>query len=103
MTFRALDEMAGSLNKGNYLSTTDIRRKYDVTLNINLTTSTVFIGTSRDIRNDLIKAVADVIRDNTKSQTDAALSVAIMLHETSNEMCKSHLSTILRYVFQGKV
>jgi hypothetical protein len=71
---------------------------YDATLSTHLETSTTFRGTSNRIKNDVIRAVSDVILKKIKSEIKNSISVALLLDEILDIMNLSQLSTTLRYV-----
>lgn len=62
-----------------------------------LATSTVF-GLSNRIQNDLIEAVADVIRNDIKKEISATPFVAVEVDETTDVTNQAQISVILRYV-----
>lgn len=67
----------------------------DVRLARHLETSSVFSGLSNRIQNDLIKAVADVIRINIKNEIGAALFVTVEVDETTDVTNQAEISVIL--------
>ena len=103
LPFRGNDESATSSNRGNYMELLDYTRSYDTVLNVHLQASTTFRGTSPSVQNDLIKAIADVMLDKITKEIRESEFVAIILDETSDVNTKSQLSTVIRYVHQGKV
>ena len=76
--------------------------KYDSKLDLHLQSRGAFNGTSNRIQNDIIECVGDVILDKIKSELNDAFFQAIMLDETTNIAKFSQLSTVLRYVKDGK-
>ena len=100
---RGHNESADSMNKGNYIEILQYLRNFDPLLNGHLASSSIFQGTSATIQNDIIKAIYDVVIDVIKAEINSAEFVAIMLDETSDVMCKSQLSTVLRYVKEDAV
>ncbi|KAK1904328.1 Zinc finger MYM-type protein 1 [Dissostichus eleginoides] len=76
--------MRESANRGNYLELLTFLAEYDPDLHYHLFTSKVFIGTSSQIQNDLISAVAEVMGENIKEEISKAPFVALMLDETSD-------------------
>lgn len=63
-----------------------------------LETSTAFSGLPNRIQNHLIKAVADVIRNNIRNEIGAALFVAAEVDETTDVTNQAQISIILCYV-----
>lgn len=63
-----------------------------------LESSTVFSGLSNRIKNDLIEAVGDVIRNDIKEEIGAAPFVAVEVDETTDVTNQAQISVILRYV-----
>ncbi|KAJ3614825.1 hypothetical protein NHX12_018395 [Muraenolepis orangiensis] len=68
LPFRGHDESRESANRGNYLELLTFLAKYDPDLHYHLSTSKVFIGTSSQIQNDLISAVAEVMDSGVKER-----------------------------------
>lgn len=60
--------------------------------------STVFVGTSNSIQNDLIEAISDVVRCHIKSDINAASFVAVEVDETTDITNKAQISVISWYV-----
>ena len=64
LSFRGHHESDDSKNRGNYIEVLELLRKYDQTLDEHLSSSnSQFKGRSKDIQNDLIKCVHDVVVD----------------------------------------
>ncbi|XP_071535018.1 zinc finger MYM-type protein 1-like [Panulirus ornatus] len=97
------DESGNSANKGNCIELLNLLREYDPLLDSHLNTSTVFQEVSQTVQNDLIKAISKVVRDYIKREINSATFVAIILEETSDVMSKSQISTVLRFVHEGKI
>ncbi|XP_076308512.1 zinc finger MYM-type protein 1-like [Tachypleus tridentatus] len=97
------DESNTSDDKGNYKEFLNTLRDYDTCLDSHLNTATVFQGTSPTVQNDLIQALSNVLKKHIKKEIDSARFVAIILDETSDVISKSQLSTVLRFVCNGKV
>ncbi|KAJ3584164.1 hypothetical protein NHX12_014660 [Muraenolepis orangiensis] len=98
LPFRGHDESRESANRGNYLELLTFLAKYDPDLHYHLSTSKVFIGTSSQIQNDLISAVAEVMGEIIKEEISKAPFVALMLDETSDVSNAAQLSFVLRFV-----
>ncbi|XP_076330811.1 zinc finger MYM-type protein 1-like [Tachypleus tridentatus] len=103
LPFRGHDESNTSDDKGNYKEFLNTLRDYDTCLDSHLNTATVFQRTSPTVQNDLIQALSNVLKKHIKKEIDSARFVAIILDETSDVMSKSQLSTVLRFVCNGKV
>lgn len=99
LPFRGHFESNASV-KGNYLELLNVLKNYDPLFEAHLITSTVFPGTFPSIQNDIIK-LSEVVKESLKQEIKPVDFVAIVLDETSDIMCKSQLSTVLRYVHEG--
>ncbi|XP_053571536.1 zinc finger MYM-type protein 1-like [Bombina bombina] len=98
IAFRGNEEGATSYNRGNYVELLHSYADDNARLDTHLKTSTVFSGCSNRIQNDLIEAVADVIREDIKTEIDAAPFVAVQVDETTDITNITQISVILRYV-----
>ena len=98
LAFRGNHESTGSANRGNYVELLHAFAEKDDRLARHLATSTVFSGLSNRIQNDLIEAVADVIRNDIKKEISATPFVAVEVDETTDVTNQAQISVILRYV-----
>lgn len=103
LPLRGDDESDSSLNRGNYIELLQLLKEYDPVLKDHLETATVFKATSSAIQNDLIQSIHEVVLDEITIQIQNAPFVAIMLDETSDVEMVSQLSTVLRYIHEGKI
>ncbi|KAK1894454.1 Gamma-aminobutyric acid receptor subunit rho-2 [Dissostichus eleginoides] len=103
LPFRGHDESRESANRGNYLELLTFLAEYDPDLHYHLSTSKVFIGTSSQIQNDLISAVAEVMGETIKEEISKAPFVALMLDETSDVSNAAQLSCVLWFVTDSGV
>lgn len=103
LAFRGNNEIESSSNRGNYIELLHLLASKDADLASHLASSTVFAGTSNRIQNDLIEAIADVLRDDIKEEVSAAQFVAVEVDETTDITNKAQLSVILRYVSGSEV
>ena len=101
LAFRGNDESANSLNRGNYVELIYTLAENDERLAQHLETSTVFSGLSNRIQNDLIEAVAEVIRSDIRKDIDEVSFVAIEVDETTDVAQKAQISVIFRYVCES--
>uniref|UniRef100_H2ZSF4 HAT C-terminal dimerisation domain-containing protein n=1 Tax=Latimeria chalumnae TaxID=7897 RepID=H2ZSF4_LATCH len=102
LSFRAHDESATSLNRGNYVEMAHFLSRYDDRLATHFSTaSNVFTGLSNHIQNDIVQSVSVVILDFIKKEFLVAPFVAIMVNETSDISLHSQASVVLRYVDEG--
>ncbi|GBP47706.1 Zinc finger MYM-type protein 1 [Eumeta japonica] len=62
------------------------------------TQNSVFSGLSSDIQNDLIKSIAQVIRDEIKSEINFAKFVSVIADETPDISHREQMSVIFRYL-----
>ncbi|GBP41018.1 hypothetical protein EVAR_82978_1 [Eumeta japonica] len=60
--------------------------------------NSVFFGLSSDIQNDLIKSIAQVIRDEIKSEINFAKFVSVIADETPDISHREQMSVIFRYL-----
>ncbi|GBP64505.1 hypothetical protein EVAR_49304_1 [Eumeta japonica] len=60
--------------------------------------NSVFSGLSNDIQNDLIKSIAQVIRDEIKSEINFAKFVSVIADETPDISHREQISVIFRYL-----
>ncbi|XP_053567618.1 zinc finger MYM-type protein 1 [Bombina bombina] len=98
LAFSSNEQGANSSNHDNYVELLYVLAEKDEKLAKHLATSTVFSGSSNRIHNDLIEAVADVIRNDIKKEINAAPFVAVEVDETTDVTNKAQISVILRYV-----
>ena len=96
-------ESDSSLNRGNYIELLQLLKEYDSVLKDHIETATVFNATSSAIQNELIQSIHEVVLDEITIQIQNAPFVAIMLDETSDAERVSQLSTVLRYIHEGKI
>ncbi|GBP37640.1 Zinc finger MYM-type protein 1 [Eumeta japonica] len=64
----------------------------------NIPMNSVFSGLSSDIQNDLIKFIAQVIRDKIKSEISFAKFVSVIADETPDISHREQMSVIFRYL-----
>ena len=98
IALRGNDESQKSENKGNYVELINLIAKYDSKLAAHLAKDSVFKGTSNHIQNDLIKSIADVLRDFIDLEIQNAPFLSVMLDEATDIKKKSQLSLVFRYV-----
>lgn len=103
LPFSCHDESDLSLNRGNYIELLLLLKEYDPVLKDHLETATAFKATSSAIQNDLIQSIHEVVLDEIAVQIQNASFVAIMLDETLDAEMVSQLSTVLRYIHEGKI
>ena len=99
LPFRGHDESDESRNRGNYIEELELLRKYDQTLDEHLSSSnSQFKGTSKDIQNDLIKCVHDVVVDVIDAEINESPFFAIGADETTDNATQEQLAMTIRYV-----
>ncbi|KAM3858201.1 zinc finger MYM-type protein 1 [Diretmus argenteus] len=103
LAFRGNDEGESSSNRGNYIELLHLIASKDANLASHLASSTVFTGTSNRIQNDLIEAIADVLREDIKEELSVAQFIAVEVDESTDITNKAQLSVILRYVSGSEV
>ncbi|GBP60233.1 Zinc finger MYM-type protein 1 [Eumeta japonica] len=67
------------------------------------TQNSVFSGLSSDIQNDLIKSIAQVIRDEIKSEINFAKFVSVIAEETPDISHREQMSVIFRYLTKTEI
>jgi hypothetical protein len=77
-------------------------REYNTVLKNHIETATVFNAPLSAFQNDLIHSNHDVVLEEITIQSQNAPFVAIMSDEASEAERVSQLSTVLRYVDEGK-
>jgi hypothetical protein len=104
LPLRGHREGVDSNNRGNYVELLLLLAHYDELLWSHFTCGPrVFQGTSNHIQNDLIHAIASVVRIEIKQQINNSSFVSILLDETTDFAKHYQLSTVLRYCHQGVV
>ncbi|CAF2038780.1 unnamed protein product [Rotaria magnacalcarata] len=85
--------------RGNYIELAYCMGEFDEKLENHFKTATVFKGTSSTIQNDIIQSISAVmLEEQIKIELNEIMYVAILLDETSDIICLSQLSTVVRYV-----
>ena len=84
LAFRENDESATLFNRGNYVELIYTFAENDEKISRHLETSTVFSGLSNRRQNDVIKAVAEVIRTDIRKDINKASFVAVEVDETTD-------------------
>ena len=101
LAFRGNNENATSFNRGNYVELIYTFAENDERISRHLETSTVFSGLSNRIQNDIIEAVAEIIRTDIKKDINKASFVAVEVDETTDVTQKAQISIIFRYVCEA--
>ena len=92
------DESETSGNRGNHIELAYFLAEFDKKLENHLKTATVFRGLALSIQNDLIQPISPVVLSEIRKEVKEGMYISILLDETSDISCYSHLSTVLRYV-----
>ncbi|KAL0968773.1 hypothetical protein UPYG_G00271580 [Umbra pygmaea] len=98
LSFRGHDDNKESTNRGNYVELISFLAEHNNDLHYHLTTNQVFTGTSGQIQNDLISAIAEVMGEEIKREISKAPFVAVMVDETTDVSTAAQLALVLRYV-----
>ena len=99
LPFRGHDESDDSKNRGNYMELLELVRKYDQTLDEHLSSSSgQFKGTSKDIQNDLIRCVHDVVVEVIDAEINEAPFFAVGADETTDNATQEQMALTVRYV-----
>ena len=101
LAFRGNDNSATSFNCGNYVELIYAFAEKDERISRHLETSTVFSALSNRIQNDIIEAVAEVIRTDIRNEINKASFIAEEVDETTDVMQKAQISVIFRYVCEA--
>ncbi|CAG9832781.1 unnamed protein product [Diabrotica balteata] len=96
--FRGHDETSTSANRGNYMDLISLISKYDPCFKTDLEQSSVFQGTSKRIKNDLIFAIWTVVSNKIIDEIKQTRFNAIIVDETTDVTNFSQLSAIVRFV-----
>ena len=99
--FVEMMKSATSFNRGNYVELIYAFAENDERISRHLETSTVFSGLSNRIQNDIIEAVAEVIRTDIRKDINKASFVAVEVDETTDVTQKAQISVIFRYVCEA--
>ena len=84
MAFRGNDESVTSFNRVNYVELIYAFTENDERISRHLETSTVFSDLSDRIQNDILEAVAEVIRTDIRKDINKASFVAVKVDETTD-------------------
>lgn len=95
-----LEQREFKQGEGNYVELIKLIAKYDPILSNHLEHNKDFRGTSGNVRNDLARAVADVVLGKIKLDIGETKYVSAVLHETTDLANRSHLSVVLRYAMK---
>ncbi|XP_077444502.1 zinc finger MYM-type protein 1-like isoform X2 [Stigmatopora argus] len=98
LSFQGHDASAASPNKGNYVELLSFIAERNTDLHYHLSTNNMFSGTSGKLQNDLITAIAEVMREEIKREVDKAPFVTVMVDETTDASNAAQLALVLRYV-----
>ena len=101
LAFRGNDESATSFNRGNYVELIYAFAENDERISRHFETSTVFSGLSNRIQNDIIEAVAEIIRTDIRKDINKASFVAVEVDETTDVTQKAQISVIFRYACEA--
>ena len=78
-----------SLNKGNYVEL--VESYCEVLLAQHLESATVFKGTSKAIKNDIIHSIAMVIKADIDREISAAPFIAVQADDTTDVSCQCQI------------
>ena len=96
LAFCGNDKSAIPINRGNYVELIYAFSENDKRIFRHLETSTGCHGLSNRIQNDIIKAVAEVIRTEIRKDINKASFVAAEVDETTDVTQKAQISVIFR-------
>ncbi|XP_034401525.1 zinc finger MYM-type protein 1-like [Cyclopterus lumpus] len=98
LSFRGPDEHEDSTNKGNYVELLSFVAEHDRDFHFHLSTNKVFTGTSGQMQNDLISAVAEAMGEEIRREINQAPFVGVIVDETTAVSNTAQLVLVLRYV-----
>ncbi|KAM6949866.1 ribonuclease P protein subunit p29 isoform 1-T1 [Lycodopsis pacificus] len=98
LSLRGHDESKDPTNKGNYVELLSFLAEHDTDLYYHLSTNKAFTGTSDQIQNDLISAIAEVMGEEIRREMNRAPFVVVMVDETTDVSNIGQLALMLRYV-----
>ena len=102
-SFRGHNENVSSENRGGFKELLSYTAQYDDALRDHLNTATVFKGDSKSIQNDLIRACADVVREEIVREVTQAPFYSHIIDETTDVENSNQMSTTLRFVLDGVI
>ncbi|XP_065321232.1 zinc finger MYM-type protein 1-like [Gordionus sp. m RMFG-2023] len=82
LAFRGDDESPNSVNRGNYIELIYLLVEENLLLKHHLENSTVFIGLSSDIQNDLINSISYVLHQKILDELEETEFITMILDET---------------------
>ena len=101
LAFCGNDNSATSFNRGNYVELIYAFAENDEKIFRHLETSTLFSGFSIRIQNDIIEAVAKVIRTDIRNDINKASFIAVEVDERTDVTQKAQISVIFRFVCEA--
>ena len=101
MAFRGNNESATLFNRGNYVELIYVFAENDERISRHLEISTMFSGLSNRIQNNIIEAVAEIIRTDIRKDINKVSFVAAEVDETTDVTQKAQISVIFRYVCEA--
>ncbi|GBP75374.1 Mariner Mos1 transposase [Eumeta japonica] len=98
-----IDAVRKLIMQDHHVTYCEIKASLGIILDMHLeqcssTQNSVFSGLSSDIQNDLIKSIAQVIRDEIKSEINFAKFVSVIADETPDISHREQMSVIFRYL-----
>ena len=101
IAFRGHSERLDDSYRGNYIDLLMYTSNLDPAMQAYLNDNKIFKGTSMHIQNDLIRAVADVVRQKIREEICHSDFVSIQVDEASDLVSKEYLSIVVRYHLSG--
>lgn len=102
ISYRGHCEKKTQSYRGNYVDLLNFTADIDPSIKNFLSENNLFKGTSMTIQNDLIEAVADVVKQRIKNEIQQVKFVSLQIDEASDATCKEYLSIVIRYTLSGK-
>ncbi|XP_053577419.1 zinc finger MYM-type protein 1 isoform X3 [Bombina bombina] len=102
IAFWGNEEGAILRNRGNFVELLYFFAQEDEILARHLETSTLYSGLTNRIQINVIEAIAGVIKDDIKTEINAAPYVAVEVDETRDVAYDAQISVVLRYVVKSE-
>nr|CAH7735511.1 unnamed protein product [Callosobruchus chinensis] len=103
LALREHDESDNSDNVGIFHGLINFSAELDATLSDHLKNSSLFTGTSKEIRNDLLQSMLEVCQEQIIEEINNTPFLAIMADQTTDVDAKSQLAVIFRYLQQRNI
>ena len=103
LPLRGHDESSSSHNPGVFRGLINFISKFDLELNSQISSCTIFKGLSKTVQNDILESILHVCKQNIAKEIENASFLAVMLDETTDIFDKSQVVIVFRYEVEGKL